>query len=302
MTVVRPRFPIIPNPFGSRSGRSRFFEATSNCRRWGIAPRNPQPPPSYSLRQIPHLQQSSKIAGDRRFLSLTSFSAYSAGAGQHVFHLPRRNSRGFPDLAVGFAFPLVRERIWGIRLLVVSRGSVRRARIVTVTGADLLFSGSDLPAACQFTVFRGSLCLRGSRFWGFAGCAKTPVLAGVLVFLAIPGAEGVGFEPTVRTGPPPVFKTGGDGPEPLHFQAITLSNPAGSSTGSSNPGSPTFHTDLARVVELWPSLPQAIRTAVLALVNASAPVERRGERMDSDQLPPGYERMGGSPPPSAPAS
>jgi len=56
---------------------------------------------------------------------------------------------------------------------------------------------------------------------------------------------------------------------------------------------PRNQPDLARVVELWPVLPPAIRAAVLALVNTSAPTNgNTTPEDDRDQLPPGYERSG----------
>lgn len=71
----------------------------------------------------------------------------------------------------------------------------------------------------------------------------------------------------------------------------------GSSTGSSNPANATAYTpngELARVVELWPNLPPAIRAAILTLVNTSAPAPTKPEQdRDEDRLPPGYERQAG---------
>jgi hypothetical protein len=73
---------------------------------------------------------------------------------------------------------------------------------------------------------------------------------------------------------------------------------AASTTVSTNPAVPgfAFHTtyaDLARVVELWPVLPPAIRAAILTLANTTAPSPPPGVSAgtdDRDRLPPGYER------------
>jgi len=48
------------------------------------------------------------------------------------------------------------------------------------------------------------------------------------------------------------------------------------------------------VVELWPVLPPAIRAAVLALVNttAPAPATTAASTDERDRLPPGYEQPG----------
>jgi hypothetical protein len=56
-----------------------------------------------------------------------------------------------------------------------------------------------------------------------------------------------------------------------------------------------LHTDLARVVELWPVLPPAIRAAVLTLVNAPAPPAPKApptNEADLDSLPPGVRAAG----------
>ena len=113
----------------------------------------------------------------------------------------------------------------------------------------------------------------------------------------IPRAEGEGFEPTVGTGPTPVFKTGPIAANALQTQGISHVSPAGSSTGSSNPAHPAiaFHADLARVVELWPLLPPAIRAAILTLANTTAPSASPAATAedDRDRLPPGYEKPPG---------
>ncbi len=55
------------------------------------------------------------------------------------------------------------------------------------------------------------------------------------------------------------------------------------------------NSDLARVVEAWPVLPEPIRRAVLALVETATPAVVRGlARWElDDAVPPGYERRDG---------
>ena len=104
-------------------------------------------------------------------------------------------------------------------------------------------------------------------------------------------AEGEGFEPTVGTGPTPVFKTEGDERNALVSQGNSPVGTAGSRTGSRNLAAPTLHVDLARVVELWPVLPPAIRAAVLVLANTSDPATPQQEQEQDGRLPPGYEKQ-----------
>jgi hypothetical protein len=75
----------------------------------------------------------------------------------------------------------------------------------------------------------------------------------------------------------------------------TLAAPAVSSTVSSNSTAPTTYADLARVVELWPVLPPAIRAAIVTLANTTAPSAPLGTTAEEqlDKLPPGYEKRPG---------
>ena len=70
----------------------------------------------------------------------------------------------------------------------------------------------------------------------------------------------------------------------------TDTTPVGTTVGI-KPSAFTSNGELARIVELWPVLPPAIRAAVIALVSAGAPAASKptGEP-DLDRLPPGYER------------
>jgi hypothetical protein len=45
-------------------------------------------------------------------------------------------------------------------------------------------------------------------------------------------------------------------------------------TPSTSPAAEPFDPDLARVVEAWPKLPEAIRRAMLAMVKSAAPAGR----------------------------
>ena len=57
--------------------------------------------------------------------------------------------------------------------------------------------------------------------------------------------------------------------------------------------SPADHlSDLARLVQNWPTLPAYIKAAVMALVNTAAPTSPAEPNGLSDELPPGYERKG----------
>ncbi len=110
-------------------------------------------------------------------------------------------------------------------------------------------------------------------------------------------AEGEGFEPTAGTGPTPVFKTGATSSETLDLQALSHFDSLPHSTGAAGVSNPaTTYVDLARVVELWPVLPPAIRAAILTLANTTAPTIPNGPPAADehlDRLPPGYERSGG---------
>jgi len=83
---------------------------------------------------------------------------------------------------------------------------------------------------------------------------------------------------------------------PYDSQGIPHVPPGGSSTGSSNTATATAFTpnaDLARLVELWPSLPPAIRAVIVTLANTSAPAPTTPPQSEQDdRLPPGYERSG----------
>jgi hypothetical protein len=76
------------------------------------------------------------------------------------------------------------------------------------------------------------------------------------------------------------------------LQAFHVTSPDGSSTGSSNPAELVVHltSDLARLVEKWPTLPSHVKAAVMALVataETTPPAEQKG--LD-DALPPGFEK------------
>lgn len=80
-------------------------------------------------------------------------------------------------------------------------------------------------------------------------------------------------------------------PECLKFRPIDAPAGGGCSTGCSNP--PDLTSDLARLVEKWPTLPEHIKAAVMALVTTASvnpPTDPKG--LD-DALPPGFERATG---------
>jgi hypothetical protein len=78
-------------------------------------------------------------------------------------------------------------------------------------------------------------------------------------------------------------------------QGILSGPPAGSSTGSSNSADPGIQltTDLARIVENWPTLPDHIKAAVMALVATAPNRPPAGPTGLDDTLPPGFERTKG---------
>jgi hypothetical protein len=111
-----------------------------------------------------------------------------------------------------------------------------------------------------------------------------------------------GEEKTVPPGgfEPPTTRLGNGWPPDeiaCDSREIAIADPTPSSNASSSPANPVAFTpkaDLARIVELWPVLPPAIRAAVLVLVNTSAPSSTttrvNSDADDRDRLPPGYER------------
>jgi hypothetical protein len=59
-------------------------------------------------------------------------------------------------------------------------------------------------------------------------------------------------------------------------------------------GGCTDTSELARLVERWPTLPAHIRAAVMALVNTAPPADPSTQpRGLDDSLPPGFEKRGG---------
>jgi len=57
--------------------------------------------------------------------------------------------------------------------------------------------------------------------------------------------------------------------------------------------SPADHlADLARLVQDWPTLPEHIEAAVMALVNSATPTVPAEPKILSDELPPGSKREG----------
>ena len=84
--------------------------------------------------------------------------------------------------------------------------------------------------------------------------------------------------------------------EPNDSQAIPSFDPARAAPAQQHDTARALHVDLARVVELWPVLPPAIRAAILTLANTTAPTIPNGPPAADehlDRLPPGYERSGG---------
>ena len=109
---------------------------------------------------------------------------------------------------------------------------------------------------------------------------------------ALTSGEG-GIRTLVTVAGKSVFETDPPVTESLRFPGIPHAYPVGSSTGSSSPAAHILNADLARVVELWPVLPPAIRAAILTLANTTAPSAppvgtTAEERLD--RLPPGYEK------------
>lgn len=83
-----------------------------------------------------------------------------------------------------------------------------------------------------------------------------------------------------------------DDTEPQELQAFHATPPDGSSTGSSNQAEPGVHliSELARLVEKWPTLPAHIKAAVMALI-ATAPSNQPADPKGlDDALPPGFEK------------
>ena len=106
------------------------------------------------------------------------------------------------------------------------------------------------------------------------------------------GAERKGFEPLVRSYPRAALAKPRAADEcPKDSKGISTDTaPVGISVGI-NSVAFTPNAELARVVELWPVLPPAIRAAVIALVNAGTPADGKPTaEPDLDRLPPGYER------------
>ena len=106
-------------------------------------------------------------------------------------------------------------------------------------------------------------------------------------------AERKGFEPLVRFYPyAALAKSRAADENPLNLLGNAHVDSPVSSSVSSNPAIAPY-TDLARVVELWPLLPPAIRAAILTLANTtatSAPPAGTVSKDDRDRLPPGYEQ------------
>ena len=53
-------------------------------------------------------------------------------------------------------------------------------------------------------------------------------------------------------------------------------------------------SDLARLVEKWPTLPAHIKAAVMALVGSAPAPNPNDPKLSDDQLPPGYEARTGN--------
>ena len=104
--------------------------------------------------------------------------------------------------------------------------------------------------------------------------------------------ERVGFEPTVGVTLRGFSKATPESAEHYESQRIRESEPphAAPAQQASGPAVVSY-ADLAAVVAAWPTLPEPIRRAVLAIVGTTTPAPTGGElqRLD-DVLPPAYER------------
>ncbi len=88
-------------------------------------------------------------------------------------------------------------------------------------------------------------------------------------------------------------------PPPGGSQSVGFATPDDAGRTSLRTSPAEGPSDLARVVDAWPTLPDPIRRAVLALVGTAAPAAPTAGRDLDDALPPGYERAargkGGAP-------
>jgi len=94
---------------------------------------------------------------------------------------------------------------------------------------------------------------------------------------------------------PFVFETEVVSAKRLENQPSLTVGLSGCSTGCSSPADSTTHltSDLARLVEKWPSLPAHIKAAVMALVGTVPVPTSADPKLSDEQLPPGYEGRAG---------
>src|SRR5207302_4392314 len=84
-------------------------------------------------------------------------------------------------------------------------------------------------------------------------------------------AEGVGFEPTLGTSPSQVFKTGADSPQGC-AQQVDPSDADSVFASCLALLRPVF-PELALVAEAWPTLPEAVRAGIVAMMRATGKLQ-----------------------------